>query len=166
MSFVESVVAEPDELAEPRVDRHRALPPRQTVLPASLPWERVLARGTDVRVTLGPALCWPEHLTIEVGVYASRPPRGREEFLPMPGGVLGEVDRAHGGLRLAALFSDGRYATNLRGRGYHRPAGRGLSAEFPVLSPRARRRRVVGASGRAVDGWRSERRTRGSVGGG
>lgn len=136
MSFFDTVRPEPARLPEPLETRHRATAPRGTVVPASLPLERVLARSLDRCVALTSVQVWPANLTLEISVFATQAPRTRDEFLVFPGSVLNrEVDPGTRGLRFAVLFADGRYATNLRAAGFPREADRGLSPDYPVLTP-------------------------------
>lgn len=136
MSFFDDVGMEPDELPEPRANRSRAIPRRDIFLPASLPWERILVRASSLCIALRSATCWPEHLTLEIAVYSLRKPTYRGEFIPMPGGVFSNPAATRPGyLRIAAVFADGRYATNLRGSGLFRPYDKGFSASYPTLFP-------------------------------
>jgi hypothetical protein len=136
VGFFDTVFPEPATLPEPLEIRHHATAPRGAVVPASLPLERVLARSHDRCVALTSVQVWPVNLTLEISVFATRAPRERDEFMVFPGSIMRrEVDPNTRGLRFAVLFADGRYATNLRDPGFPREAARGLSPEFPVLTP-------------------------------
>lgn len=135
MGFFDDVEMEPDELPEPRVNRSVAIPRRHVFLPASLPWERILVRTPALCVALRSASCWPEHLTLEIAVYSTQKPTHSGEFLPIPGSLFNYPKTRPAGLRVAAVFADGRYATNLRSSGLFRPYDKGLSETYPTFSP-------------------------------
>jgi hypothetical protein len=149
MGFFDQVVPEPAELPGVDAPRTAALAPRASMVPRSLPWERVLCGNARTTVALTGARVWKANLTLELGFFFSPPvgefgsdPMGAQERMlfyrdePRPGAGAPVPD----GPRLAVVFADGRYATNLRAAGRTRRHDRGLSAAYPVFT-------MVSASG-------------------
>jgi hypothetical protein len=136
MGFFDDIEVEPEELPEPRANRSLATLRRDVLLPASLPWERVLARTPAVCTALRSVACWPAHLTLEIAVYSLQKPAYDTEFVPIPGGAFtARAATRPGCLRIAAVFADGRYATTVRGSGLSRPYTKGLSVDYPIFTP-------------------------------
>lgn len=84
-------------------------PPRQWVLPAALPWTRVLAQAMNVRVLLTGIRVWTESFTVDVEVFARQAPPRTPDWLA-PFGKEAPRQAGAGGLRVEAWFADGRRA--------------------------------------------------------
>lgn len=134
MSFFDEVTPEPRDL--PTIDAYRsaAFAPRASVLPRSLPWEQVITENSDVAIALSAVQVWISNLTVELSIYSSAPIDDKRLLLFPDRQRSQEGSPDVDGPRVGVLFSDGRYATNLRKPGFPRPHERGLSAEYPVLS--------------------------------
>lgn len=136
MSFFDDVEPEPDRLPDPVAPVYKAFAPKTSILPSRLLYDRIIARSQSVCVAISSFECWPENITLTVSIYLRVKPSTDDELKFFGGavGASGEVFDTPGP-RLAILFSDGRYATNVRPAGYPRPRNRGLSTAFPVLTP-------------------------------
>jgi hypothetical protein len=60
-------------------------PPRAWVMPALLPWKRLLAGTSDIQIMLAGVRVWPEAFTLEIAVFSRRPAEPWRDWLaPFP----------------------------------------------------------------------------------
>lgn len=135
MEFFDSVELEPANLPNPKSPRSNALAPRTMFIPKRLPNDRLITGNESIRVAITSFECWPNNITLEFSMYFRTPPENYADCLLYADGqsAIGHV-RSLNQPRLACIFSDGRYATNLRAPGFPRPHDRGLSEMYPVIS--------------------------------
>lgn len=142
MGFFEEVVPEPADLPSFDARRYDAQAPRGSMLPKAVPAEQIIARNSHTTVALGSVQAWHSNLTLEFVFFSHFYLEYQQSLM-----FYSDHPRRRAGLpgpqepRIAVLFSDGRYATNLRAPGYPRSHERGLCVEFPVLT------QVSGGSG-------------------
>ncbi|WP_130342170.1 hypothetical protein [Herbihabitans rhizosphaerae] len=131
MAFFDQV--EPDDLGGERVPAVSAIPPRTVTLARRIPCSAVLVKSSKLCVAITDLQCWPQHLSIELTILTVGESRDQAEFMLFSGFAARPLDTRRP--RFAAIFADGRYATNLRPAASPISYPGGISEDFPVLTP-------------------------------